>query len=157
MLVTGSIITVVAIAIGIALNFIIKADQRWFFQLNRPQWLTFEGIIPAIWSIIFVCGILSATNVWQQDPGSFRIWLLMAGYLLLEVAILIYTPLMCKTRSLTVGTVIGAAGFVIGLILALCVLPVSRWGFFLLLPFLLWSPIGTYVTWEMIWLNPGKS
>lgn len=81
----------------------------------------------------------------------------MAGYGLLELVILAYTPVMCKTRSLTVGTIIGAAGFVVGLLLAIAVFPVSKTSFWLLLPFLLWSPVGTYITWEMIWLNPGKS
>jgi tryptophan-rich sensory protein len=26
-----------------------------------------------------------------------------------------------------------------------------------LLPYLVWSPIGTYVTWQMIGLNPGNA
>ena len=156
MIVTGLLITAAAIAIGFGLNKIIAADQRWFFQLRRPNWLTFEQIIPVVWISIFICGIISANYVWHADPHGFRTWLLMAGYGVLEAVILAYTPVMCKTRSLTIGTIIGAAGFVVGLILALFVLPVSRLSAGLLLPFLLWSPIGTYITWEMIWLNPGK-
>ena len=145
-----------AIALGFALNRIVNADQKWFFQLQRPDWLTFEQIIPVVWISIFICGIISATYVWHADPHGFRTWLLMAGYGILEIAILSYTQVMCKTRSLTVGTIIGATGFVIGLILAIFVFPVSRLSFFLLVPFLLWSPVGTYITWEMMWLNPGK-
>lgn len=157
MIITGLIITAVAIALGFGLNRTISADVRWFFQLKRPKWLTFEQIIPVVWISIFICAIISATYVWHADPGSFTTWLRMAGYGIWELAILAYTPVMCKTRSLTVGTIIGATGFVIGLILAIAVFPVSRLSFFLLLPFLLWSPFGTYITWEMIWLNPGKS
>ena len=156
MIATGLLITVVAIAIGFLLNRAIGADQRWFFQLRRPDWLTFEQIIPIVWISIFICGIISANYVWHADPYGFRTWLLMAGYGILEIAILAYTPVMCKTRSLTIGTIIGAVGFLIGLILAVFVLPVSSLSFGLLLPFLLWSPFGTYITWEMIWLNPGK-
>jgi translocator protein len=156
MLGTGLLITLGAIALGLGLNRVIRADQRWFFQLRRPAWLTFEGIIPVVWISIFICGIISANYVWHADPYGFRTWLLMAGYGLLELVILAYTPLMCKTRSLTVGTIIGAAGFVVGLLLAIAVLPVSPTSFWLLMPFLLWSPVGTYITWEMIWLNPGK-
>ncbi|WP_024546624.1 TspO/MBR family protein [Picosynechococcus sp. NKBG15041c] len=156
MLGTGLLITLGAIALGVGLNRLICADQRWFFQLRRPAWLTFEGIIPVVWTSIFICGIISANYVWHADPQGFRTWLLMAGYGLLELVILAYTPLMCKTRSLTVGTIIGAAGFVVGLLLAIAVLPISPTSFWLLVPFLVWSPIGTYITWEMIWLNPGK-
>ncbi len=28
--------------------------------------------------------------------------------------------------------------------------------FFLLLPYLLWSPVGTLITWQMDQLNPGQ-
>ncbi|CCQ52669.1 FIG00564614: hypothetical protein [Crocosphaera watsonii WH 8502] len=78
----------------------------------------------------------------------------MAGYLLLEVLVMAYTPVMCKLRSLRAGTIIGATGFFWGLILAVFLWPISRESVFLLLPYLLWSPVGTYVTWEMIFLNP---
>ena len=78
----------------------------------------------------------------------------MVGYLGLEILIMAYTPVMAKLRSLQIGTIIGASGFFWGLILAVWVWPISKESFFLLLPYLLWSPIGTYVTWEMISLNP---
>nr|WP_139253753.1 tryptophan-rich sensory protein [Hydrococcus rivularis] len=45
-------------------------------------------------------------------------------------------------------------GFFLALILALMVLPISGWASLLLLPYLLWSPIGTLVTWQMMRLNP---
>ena len=67
-----------------------------------------------------------------------------------------YTPVMCKLRSLRVGTVIGATGFFLGLGLAIWVFPVSAVAGSLLVPYLLWSPIGTYVTWAMIPLNLGE-
>jgi tryptophan-rich sensory protein len=53
-----------------------------------------------------------------------------------------------------VGTIIGGTGAVIGIILALLVFPISSWASLLLLPYILWSPIGTYTTWEMMQLNP---
>ncbi|MBD0302148.1 MAG: tryptophan-rich sensory protein, partial [Tolypothrix sp. T3-bin4] len=61
---------------------------------------------------------------------------------------------MFRLRSLKVGTTIGAIGFIIGVILTLAVLPVSGWAALLLVPYLLWSPIGTYTTKEMSRLNP---
>ncbi|MDJ0689598.1 MAG: tryptophan-rich sensory protein [Xenococcaceae cyanobacterium MO_188.B32] len=49
---------------------------------------------------------------------------------------------------------IGGTGFFLGAILALMVLPISTTAFWLLVPYLLWSPIGTLVTWQMMQLNP---
>jgi tryptophan-rich sensory protein len=107
-----------------------------------------------IWTIIFICGAWSAYIVWESEPGSLKTWLLMGGYLLLEVLTIAYTPVMCGLRRLSVGTTIGGTGAVIGIILALIVLPISIWAFLLLLPYIIWSPIGTYTTWEMMKLNP---
>jgi tryptophan-rich sensory protein len=130
---------------------------QWFKRLRRPQWLTFEKLIPLIWTFVLTCGVWSAVQVWEQDPGSSKTWTLMAGYLLLELAILAYSPALLVGRSLKLGIVVGAVGFVIGLILAITVLNVTSSAALLLLPFLLWSPIGTYTTWAMLKLNPTEA
>ncbi|MDJ0843124.1 TspO/MBR family protein [Crocosphaera sp.] len=150
LLIIGSITLLVAISI----NTLVKSDYGWFNRLRRPEWLTFEWLIPFVWMFIFICGVYSAYQLWIKQPGTKETWLLMAGYLLLEILIMAYTPVMCRLHSLQVGTIIGASGFFWGLILAVFLWPISQESVFLLLPYLLWSPIGTYVTWEMISLNP---
>jgi translocator protein len=144
----------VAVLVALGMNRLLKSDLRWFFRLRRPRWLTFEWAIPIIWTFIFICGAWSAYIVWVTEPATPRCWALMGGYLLLEVAILAYTPVMCNLRSLKVGTVVGGTGFLVGAVLSLFVLPISGWAVMLLVPFLAWSPIGTFVTWQMISLNP---
>jgi len=134
-------------------NRLNTQDVRWFNRLRRPQWLTFERAIPFIWIFIFACLVASASLVWDSAPLTLNSWLLMAFYLLLELAILSYTPVMCKLRSLKVGTIIGFTGFLLGLILAVIIFPINNGAGLLLVPFLLWSPVGTLVTWLMIPLN----
>jgi tryptophan-rich sensory protein len=151
------VIGTITFAIAFLLNRIPSQDRRWFFRLRRPHWLTFESLIPFIWIFILICGIISASTVWEINPGAQKTWLLMGFYLILELLILAYTPVMCKFRSLTMGTIIGGIGFLFGLLLAVMVIKVSVLGFILLLPYLFWSPVGTYVTWAMIKLNPGNA
>lgn len=143
------VIAAVGLVVALAANLITPSDVKWFKRLQRPRWLTFEPLIPFIWTVVFILGGWSAYIVWERTQS----WPLMGFYLLLEIAIIAYTPVMFRTRNLTVGTVIGAIGFLIGLVLALVVLGISQWAALLLLPFLLWSPIGTYTTWEMKKLN----
>jgi translocator protein len=151
------------LAIG-AITFLVAAplsrlssrDQRWFNSLRRPRWLTFERLIPVIWISIFICGAASAYFSWQKQPGTAPTWRLMGLYIALEIVTLAYTPVMCKLHSLKAGTLLGAAGFILGLLLFSLAIQHSTWAAGLLVPFLLWSPIGTYVTWDMMRLNPAE-
>jgi tryptophan-rich sensory protein len=129
-------------------------DIPWATHLERPKWLFFEPAIPFIWAVIFACGAISATFVWEQDPGSLRTWSLMFSYLFLEIVTVAYIPATLRSRSLTVGTVLGTIGMISGVLLTLLVLPISQNAALLLLPYLIWSPIGTYTTSKMIDLNP---
>ncbi|QIR39439.1 TspO/MBR family protein [Tolypothrix sp. PCC 7910] len=151
------VIGAVAFVVALGANLITPSDRKWFQRLQRPRWLTFEAAIPIIWTVIFICGAWSAYIVWERDPGSSNTWLLMAIYLLLEIVTIAYTPVMFRLRSLKVGTILGGTGFIIGLLLALAVLTTSNWAALLLVPYLLWSPIGTYTTWQMLHLNPQEA
>ena len=140
------------VAIG---GFLFKPrDLKWAAQLERPNWLTFEPLIPVIWTTIFTCGAVSAYIVWEKEPGSLKTWLLMGLYLTLELITVSYTTVTLRTRSLTVGTIIGATGAILSVVLTLTVWQISDWAAVLLLPYVIWSPIGSYTTWEMIRLNP---
>ncbi|BAZ11343.1 TspO and MBR related proteins [Calothrix sp. NIES-4071] len=134
--------------------FITPRDVKWFAKLTRPRWLVFEPLIPVIWTVIFICGAASANFVWQKNPGSLQTWLLMGLYLLLEIITVTYIPLMLRFRSLRVGETIGSVGVILGVLLTLSVLPVSRIASLLLIPYLIWSPVGTYTTEELVQLNP---
>lgn len=148
------VIGIVALLIALCGNILRPKDVKWFNRLTRPRWLTFEPLIPLIWTIVLICGAWSAYIVWESAPGTSQIWTLMALYLLLEVLIIAYSPITLFTHNLIAGTVVGAIGFVIGLILAVLVWPISRNAALLLLPYLIWSPIGTYTTWVLHQLNP---
>ncbi|MFM9046693.1 MAG: TspO/MBR family protein [Cyanobium sp.] len=126
-----------------------REDFAWFLRLRRPRWLTFESWIPLIWAAIYACFYASAFVLWQ---ASHQPWILL-GYLLLLVLVQSYTWVICRTRTLRSGTVVGFAGWVWGVALALVVLSRSPLAALLLVPYLLWSPVGTFVTWRMEKLN----
>jgi tryptophan-rich sensory protein len=149
------VIAAVTFVVSLGGALITPSDIKWFKRLQRPRWLNiFVPIIPLIWTVVFICGAWSAYIVWESDPGSTRTWILMGLYLLLEVVTIAYQPLSLRLRSLKVGTIVGGIGAALGIILALVVLSVSIWASVLLLPYVIWSPIGTYATWELMRLNP---
>ncbi|GAB1540500.1 tryptophan-rich sensory protein [Scytonema sp. NUACC21] len=144
----------VTFLVALASNIITPDDIKWFKRLQRPRWLTFEAAIPVIWTVVFICGAWSAYIVWEKNPGTTTTWLLMGLYLLLEIITVAFNPVMLRLRSLRAGTIIGGTGFIEGIIVALAVLSVSGWASLLIVPYLIWTPIGTYTTWKMMELNP---
>ena len=147
-MVAALLLLLVMFGVGVVLNPSQKQFE-WFIRLRRPAWLTFEGLIPLIWIGIYACFYTSALLAWNASWS----WGLMGGYLGLLVLVQGYTWLICTTRRLANGSVIGLAGWVWGVALALVVFPHSGAAVFLLLPYLLWSPVGTLVTWQMQRLN----
>jgi benzodiazapine receptor len=144
----AALIAVAMVAV-VALLTPSKEDFAWFLRLRRPRWLTFERWIPLIWVVIYACFYASAFHLWQ---AARQPWILL-GYLLLLVLVQSYTWLICRTRRLRSGTAVGFAGWVWGVALALVVLSHSLPAALLLVPYLLWSPVGTFVTWKMEALN----
>jgi tryptophan-rich sensory protein len=148
------IIAAVTFFIALGSFFITPRDVKWFANLSRPRWLVFEPLIPIIWTVIFICGAASAYIVWEKNPGSPITWLTMALYLLVEIITVAYIPIMLRFRSLKAGEVLGLVGLISGVVLAICVLPISLMAALLLVPYLVWTPIGTYTTDELKELNP---
>jgi tryptophan-rich sensory protein len=126
-----------------------KEEFGWFLRLRRPAWLTFERWIPVIWVAIYLCFYASALLAWRAS-GS---WALMGAYLALLLLVQSYTLVICRSRRLANGTVVGFLGWVWGMALAVGVTPLSPPAALLLVPYLLWSPVGTFVTWRMQRLN----
>lgn len=147
------VIGAVTVIVALGSNIIRPNDIRWFNRLQRPRWLTFEKLIPVIWSVIFICGAWSAYIVWESDPGSSQTWFFMGLYLLLEIVIVAFTPVSFWLQSMKAGAIVGGIGSIIGIIVSLFVLQVSIWATLLLIPYLIWSPIGTYTAWEIYKLN----
>lgn len=149
MLKSWLVIGIVTVAIALLANVIKPKDIKWFKRLQRPRWLTFEKLIPVIWTTVFICGGWSAYIVWEKTQS----WRWMAAYILLELVTVAFTPVLLWFHSLKAATYIGGIGFVISLALAVGVSQVSGWAAVLLIPYLLWSPVGTATTWQMDRLN----
>jgi tryptophan-rich sensory protein len=146
---TAAIVILLVVGATVALIMPSQEEFAWFLRLRRPVWLSFEGWIPLIWLLIYGCFYASALLAWNRSASGA----LMAGYLLLLVLVQSYTWLICRTRRLANGTAMGLLGWLWGVALAVLVAASSQPAALLLLPYLLWSPVGTLVTWQMQRLN----
>jgi benzodiazapine receptor len=146
---TAAIVILLVIGTLVVVIMPSQEDFAWFLRLRRPTWLGFEALIPLIWLLIYGCFYTSALLAWNRTAS----WGLMGGYLLLLVLVQSYTWLICRTRRLANGTAVGLAGWLWGVALTVVVAGQSQPAALLLIPYLLWSPVGTLVTWQMQRLN----
>jgi tryptophan-rich sensory protein len=149
------IITAISAAIFFGGSLLTSLQDPWFQNLSRPNWLTFEFLIPVIWLVIWVCVTISAILVWEKTRRRDRVWLLMILYGAIALLTTLYSPVVVELRSLFGGLIVGGTATLLVYILAVLVLPISQAAAWLLLPYLLWGPVGTYLTWLIIQLNPG--
>jgi translocator protein len=146
------IITAVSAALFFGGNLFTSLRDPWFQSLRRPEWLTIEFLIPFIWLFIWVCGTTSAILVWEKLRPS-RPWLRMFTYAAIALLTSIYSPIVVELRSLAGGMFVGGLATLLVYILAVTNWRFSRKASLLLLPYMLWGPFGTYLTWLLIQLN----
>lgn len=149
------IITAISAAIFFGGSLLTSLRDPWFQNLSRPNWLTFEFLIPIIWLVIWVCATVSAILVWEKTPRDHRPWLLMGLYTALALLTSLYSPVVVELKTLLGGLIVGGTATLIAYILAVLARPIFQKASWLLLPYLLWGPIGTYLTWILMQLNPG--
>lgn len=147
------IITAISAAIFFGGSLLTSLRDPWFQNLSRPNWLTFEFLIPFIWSLIWVCATISAILVWEKALRRDHAWLLMAVYGVIALLTSLYSPVVVELKSLFGGLIVGGTATLLVYVLAVLVRPISQKAAWLLLPYLLWGPVGTYLTWVLIQLN----
>lgn len=153
------IIVAVSVAIFFGGNLFTSLRDPWFQNLNRPEWLTFESLIPLIWAIVWISGTISAILVWEKSRrhSRDRPWLLMGLYIAIALLTTLYSPVVVELRSLFGGLIFGGLATLLAYIIAISVRKISTTASWLLLPYMLWGPIGTYLTWVLIQLNSGAA
>lgn len=149
------IITAVSAALFFGGSLLTSLRDPWFQNLQRPDWLTFEFLIPFVWTFIWICLTISAIIVWERSSKQSRPWLLLAMYAAIALLTSLYSPIVVEFRSLTGGMIVGGLATLLVYILAFLVKPISQKASWLFLPYALWGPFGTYLTWLLIQLNQG--
>lgn len=147
------IITAVSAALFFGGSLFTSLRDPWFQSLKRPEWLTFEFIIPFIWTFVWVCLTISAILVWEKSAKRGRPWPIIGTYAVIAFLTSAYNPIVVSNHSLVGGLIVGGLATALVYILAFIVKPISNTASWLFLPYALWGPVGTYLTWVLLQLN----
>lgn len=149
------IITGISAAIFFGGGLLSSLQDPWFQNLERPGWLTFEPLIPLIWLVIWVCATLSAILVWEvcSKQSTGRAWVLIGLYSAIALLTSAYSPVVGGLHSLPGGLIVGGTSTLLVYTLTVYIWSTTPKAAALLIPYMLWGPIGTYLTWLLIQLN----
>lgn len=129
------------------------ADYRWFMRLRRPRWFAYDGSASVVAAATFLCFYASALLVWETLRPREQPWPWMGAYLLLVVLVQSCTWVICRSRRLATGTAMGFLGWLWGMLLTAMVASLNGPAAALLVPYLIWSPVGILLNWQMGRLN----
>ncbi len=130
-------------------------SSRWYANLRKPSWVTFQRFIPFIWALTYAAATASAILTWQRvREGATRTSILS----LLGVNALLnflFSVIFTRRRDLQ-GAVVDSAAIVgtSAAVLAQQWLAV-RSAALLNLPYVLWTSFAAYLTWLIYRLNRG--
>ncbi len=126
-----------------------ERDFSWYRTLKRPDWISMQPWIPAAWFVINVSFYFSALSFWRKSGD----WRWMGAYAALMVLLRLDHLVICRLRRLSAGLPFWLLSWLAALVLALIVLPASPLAAGLLLPVLVWTPVETLITLQMVGLN----
>lgn len=150
------IIPVLVLAVAIAGGaFSSMGLTEWYPALQKPALTPPDWVFGPVWAFIYVLGALSAVWFWDRyDMFQMRYWWINGIFRLNLLLNLFWSYIFFVEHQ------IGIAFIEINLLnlttLALITLlwPIARRSALLLIPYFVWVSFATYLTYEILVLNP---
>jgi translocator protein len=149
-LIIASLVAVVtAVAGGLATEI-----GPWYTTLKKPSWQPPNWLFGPVWTTIFILAVIASVMAWRRAESSFD-QILTIGLFGINALLNIFWSLIFFTLKRPDWAVVEVAF----LWLSILVLIVFFWRFsptssLLLLPYLIWVSIASYLNWTIIKLNP---
>lgn len=128
-------------------------DNPWYAALAKPALTPPGWAFPVAWTIIYICMGLAIATVLNARGARGR-GLAIAGFAMLLVLLLTWTPLFFGAQRITEATVLIVAIELVGIVVALLFGRVRSTAAWLLVPLLVWVGFASVICWQIGQLNP---
>ncbi|MGG0793416.1 tryptophan-rich sensory protein [Brevibacillus laterosporus] len=152
-LLSSIILFLVIIALFSLSGILFPSDLIWYNTLAEPDWLPSSNLIAIIWFVLYAL-IALAIVVLQKTIGLDN--LNHSWYLLFAINYVInqaYTFFLSIQKDLSLAFYDCLAAAISTLLLLLYTGKYSRWAALLLIPYLVWSCLTTYMSWVIYQIN----
>lgn len=129
--------------------------EEWYPSLVKPELSPPDWIFGPVWTTIYILGTLAAIMVWEHhDPFKMRSWAISGLFRLNLLFNVFWSYLFFVAHQVLLAFVEMILLNMTTLMLILLIWPLSRRAAVLLLPYFVWVSFATYLTYEILVLNP---
>lgn len=124
----------------------------WYRNLNKPSWNPPDWVFPVVWTSLYVLIIIAVGRVWNAADDAKG--LLLAVIALNLVLNIIWSVLFFKMRKPRWALVEVLALWVSIVLMMLVFSGIDALSVWLLVPYLAWVSVASYLNYTIIRLNP---
>ncbi|MBU8677270.1 TspO/MBR family protein [Bacillus subtilis] len=143
---------VITYALFSAAGYLFPVDQEWYNSLKKPDWTPSGTAIGIIWAILFALISLSAAIVYAafSIKGAKSFWFtLLINYVLNQA----FSYFQFTQKNLLAASLDCLLVAITAIVLLIIAKKYSRAASYLLLPYFLWSPFATFLSFTINSMN----
>ena len=147
---------VVLLVAGIAARFTVSGIKDWYPTIKIPSWTPAGSLISRIWLIIYICSAISAIMFWNKVSDPMLLKLVMGLFIVNGFLNLIWTYIFFVAHKKFLAVVDVVLLTISVLLLMISIWPVSMVASLLLLPYILWTAVVSFLSYTIWKLNESK-
>jgi tryptophan-rich sensory protein len=156
------IASVIALAVILTASFAtamtaaVSRPGAWYAALEKPWWTPPNWLFPIAWSIMYALMSAAAFLVWRfAEPGEAVVPL--SVYALQLALNALWSPVFFRMRRMGLGYLVVVLLWLAVLATVVLFYPVSYWACVMMLPYLLWVTVASFLNLSVWRLNRGRT
>lgn len=133
--------------------FTISAIPTWYATLNKPFFAPPNWIFRPVWTLLYFLMGVAFYLIWKQGWKKKKVKTAGLFFLAQLVLNFVWSPIFFGLRAPLLGLTVIVAMWILIVMTMKKFHPLSRWAFYLLVPYLLWVSFATILNAAIVVLN----
>ena len=138
---------------GIGSLSTFKAIPTWYPSLKKPKYTPPDWVFGPVWTTLYILMGLSVFLVWQQGLSTEGVLLAFILFWVQLILNALWSIIFFGMKSKGGGIIVIVVLWILILVTIITSFQVSVWAGVLLIPYILWVSIATYLNVGIWWLN----
>lgn len=126
----------------------------WYATLIRPDWAPPSWVFPVVWTTLYILMALALFLVWRKGLETKPAKVAVAVFLVQLILNALWSVVFFGLHSLGGGVVLIVMMWIAILANIIVFYRISKWAGILLIPYIIWVTIASYLNYTVYILNP---